>query len=109
MKRLQIYIEEDLVEALAAMALAINPMLVGRLELAPTQVKPLPKMHLVFRLSSSEELRYADVKTMGKLYLTRDLQAMRGYADLGPGALEASLDGWQRRLRPPSRPRPRSA
>lgn len=79
--------------------LAINPMLAGKLQLAPPEVRPLPRTVLVLRLSSGEELRYADARAMGKLYLTRDLGMVPGFAELGPEALEIPLDEFRARLR----------
>jgi formamidopyrimidine-DNA glycosylase len=46
------------------------------------------------------DLRYVDDKTMGKIYLTRDLELIPGFAAQGPEALdpELTLEAFQVRL-----------
>jgi formamidopyrimidine-DNA glycosylase len=46
-------------------------------------------------------LRYHDAKDMGKVYLTRDLQQLPGFASLGPEATDPALtpEVWRQRLR----------
>jgi len=80
--------------------LAINPKLTGRLQLASPSDKRLPKTHVVFTLANGSQLRYADQKRMGQLYLTRELQEIPAYAGLGPEPLEISLAEFRTRLRP---------
>jgi len=47
------------------------------------------------------DLRYADLKTMGKVYLTRDLDLIPGFAEQGSEALDPqlTLEHFQERLR----------
>lgn len=78
--------------------LAINPMLTGRLQLAPPGTKRLRKTHFVLSLSSGDELRYSDIKAMGKIYLTRDLEAIPGFSDMGPDALGVGEGEFRARL-----------
>ena len=80
--------------------LALNPKLSGRLQLAGPAEKLRPKTHVVFALSNSQQLRYLDQKQMGQLYLVRNLQTVPDYANLGPEALEISLDEFRARLKP---------
>ena len=80
--------------------LVINPKLTGRLQLAGPLDKRLPKTLLVFGLSNGRQLRYADQKQMGQLYLTESLGFVPDYASLGPEALEISEDDFRARLRP---------
>ena len=80
--------------------LVVNPKLTGRLQLATPGDKRLPKTHVVFTLSSGDQLRYVDQKRMGQLYLTRTLDPIPDYARLGPEPLSISLDEFRDRLRP---------
>ncbi len=80
--------------------LALNPKLTGRLQLAATSEKRMPRTHVVFKLSDDLQLRYVDQKQMGQLYLTRDLQRVPEYAGLGPEPFEVSLETFRARLKP---------
>ena len=80
--------------------LVINPKLSGRLQLAAPTEKRFVKTHVVFALSSGNELRYLDQKRMGQLYLTRELALVPGFAGLGPEPFDISLDEFRERLRP---------
>ncbi|MGE5137887.1 MAG: Fpg/Nei family DNA glycosylase [Rudaea sp.] len=80
--------------------LAVNPKLTGRLQLAQPSDKRYAKTHVVFTLSSGEELRYVDQKRMGQIYLTYDLQQVPDYAGMGPEPFDVSLGDFRARLRP---------
>jgi formamidopyrimidine-DNA glycosylase len=80
--------------------LILNSKLTGRLQLAAPSDKRHAKTHVIFTLSGSDQLRYVDQKTMGQLYLTRDLAQVPDYAGMGPEALEISRDDFRARLRP---------
>ncbi len=80
--------------------LALNEKLTGRLQLAPPGEKRKGKTHIVFTLSGGEELRYFDQKTMGQLYLTKDLSKVQDYAALGPEPYDISLEEFRARLKP---------
>ena len=71
--------------------LAINPMLSGRLQLCLPETRRLPYTQVILRLSGGQELRYADRRTMGKLYLTEDLARIPGWTEMGPDALDPRL------------------
>jgi formamidopyrimidine-DNA glycosylase len=82
--------------------LVINPMLAGRLRYG----EPLPHHRardaLVLRLADGHELRYHDVKDMGKVYLTDDLTQVPIFAGQGPEATDPALtlEVFRQRLRP---------
>ncbi len=80
--------------------LALNPKLTGRLQLAQPKEKRLPKTHLIFLLSSGDQLRYVDQRTMGQLYLAADLAQVPDYASLGPEPFDVSLEEFRDRLKP---------
>ena len=80
--------------------LAVNLKLTGRLQLAQSQEKKLPKTHLIFALSSGEQLRYVDQRTMGQLYLVANLAQVPDYAALGPEPFDVVLEEFRERLRP---------
>jgi len=81
--------------------LVINPMLAGRIRYG----EPLPRHRtrdaLVLGLADGRELRYHDVKDMGKVYLTADLAQVPDLANLGPEATdpELTLELFRGRLR----------
>jgi formamidopyrimidine-DNA glycosylase len=71
--------------------LVINPMLAGRLHYGPPLTRNLKRDALVIGMADGTELRYNDVKDMGKVYLTADLALIPGYADQGPEATDPVL------------------
>lgn len=79
--------------------LILNPKLTGRLQLAAPNEKRFPKTHVVFSLSSGDELRYVDQKRMGQLYLAHDPAQVPDFGGLGPEPFEISLDEFRARLR----------
>jgi len=72
-------------------ALAINLMLSGRLQLCSPETRRLPYTQVFLRLSGGQELRYADRRNMGELYLTDDLALITGWTEMGPDALAPPL------------------
>ncbi|NOZ29363.1 MAG: Fpg/Nei family DNA glycosylase [Chloroflexi bacterium] len=81
--------------------LAVNPMLAGRLQLAAPSDRRLPRTAWILRLDDGRELRYADRRDMGKVYLTDDLHAVPTWDEMGPDALDPALtpDVFRERLR----------
>jgi formamidopyrimidine-DNA glycosylase len=79
--------------------LVLNPKLTGRLQLAAPTDKQHAKTHVVFSLSSGDELRYVDQKTMGQIYLTRDLKLVPDFTNMGPEPFEISFDEFRQLLR----------
>jgi formamidopyrimidine-DNA glycosylase len=75
----------------SADSLVINPMLAGRLQYAPRRERRLRKTFVILHLADGMDLRYADAKTMGKVYLTDNLAEVPGFAELGPEALDPNL------------------
>ncbi len=84
----------------AALHLVINPKRTGRLQLAAAGDKRYAKTDLAFTFAGGQELRYVDQKTMGQIYLAEQLDAIPGFAEMGPEALEISLAEFKERLRP---------
>ncbi len=80
--------------------LVFNFKLTGRLQLTQPKAKRLPKTHLIISLSSGEQLRYVDQRTMGQLYLAADPAQVPDYAGLGPEPFDVSLEEFRERLRP---------
>lgn len=89
-----------LVFSFPSLYLVLNPKLTGRLQLAAPAEKRMAKTHLVMALSSGDELRYVDQKTMGQLYLTHDLNAVPDFAKMGPEPFGISPDEFRARLQP---------
>lgn len=82
--------------------LAINPMLGGRFQLAPSDSARPATWVFGLRLENREELRYLDLRDMGRIYLVRDPEEVPGWTELGPEAdalAELGLEGFRRRLR----------
>ena len=80
--------------------LVINPKLTGRLQLAQPSDKRMAKTHIVLRLSGGAELRYVDMKQMGQVYLTRDIQAVPDFAGMGPEPFDLTLEQFRALLKP---------
>jgi formamidopyrimidine-DNA glycosylase len=83
----------------APLRLVINPKLTGRLQLAGPGDRRHPKTCLSLSLSTGEELRYVDQKTMGQIYLTHDTTRISDYLELGPEPLAISLEDFRTRLK----------
>ncbi len=80
--------------------LAVNPKLTGRFQLCPPGAKKAGPVHVTLHFEGpDEELRYVDAKRMGQLYLTEDLSAVPTFDEMGPDALEISLQDFRHRLR----------
>ncbi len=84
----------------ATLTLAANPKLTGRFQLSPPSAKQAGPVHVTFRFTGPlEELRYVDQKRMGQLYLTHDAAQIPTFNEMGPDALDASLDEFRQRLK----------
>jgi formamidopyrimidine-DNA glycosylase len=80
--------------------LVINPKLAGRLQLCDRETPPLVANWFTFHFrESTRQLRYADDKRMGQLYLTNHLQDVPTYDAMGPSALEVDRPAFHARLR----------
>jgi formamidopyrimidine-DNA glycosylase len=83
----------------SALTLAVNCKLAGRLQYALPTERRLPKTHVVLHLSDGQVLRYSDRRTMGQIYLTTNLEAIPGWAEMGPEPFELTLEDFRERLR----------
>lgn len=81
--------------------LVINPMLTGRFHWAQPEEKRTPAPAVVLSFADGHELRYADERRMGRLYLVAadDLGSVPQFAELGPDALAIDEDEFAERLR----------
>ena len=71
--------------------LVVNAMRSGRLRyLVPGQAT-VGKPFLVLRFADGAGLQYSDPDTMGKVYLTKELDRVPTFAALGPEALDPEL------------------
>jgi formamidopyrimidine-DNA glycosylase len=78
----------------SARVLAINPMLTGRFQYVPAATKAAQKTCLVVSFKDSDEqMRYADERVMGKVYLVPadQLAAIPNWATNGPDLLDPEL------------------
>lgn len=84
----------------SGLVLAVNPKLTGRFQLCPPGAKKAGPVHVTLHFRRpEEELRYVDQKTMGQMYLTGDLADIPTFDEMGPDALEVSLEDFRQRLR----------
>jgi formamidopyrimidine-DNA glycosylase len=92
-----------LIFLLARHSLVIHPMLTGRFQLGKPETRRSADTIFTLSLSSGEELRYLDHKSMGMVYLVRaeDYGAIPRFADQGPDALDPDLtfETFRNRLR----------
>jgi formamidopyrimidine-DNA glycosylase len=83
--------------------LVINPMLGGRFQIAGIDAARPKTWVFALRLEGGEELRYLDLREMGRIYLVRDVEAeVPGWREMGPEAdavAELGVDGFRKRLR----------
>ena len=89
-----------LLELEGSMALAINPMLAGRIRYGEPLPRPRVRDALALGLADGRELRYHDAADMGKVYLARDLDQVPAFAGQGPEATDPTLtlDAFRERL-----------
>lgn len=81
--------------------LVVNPMLTGRFEYVEPKTKRRAKTCFSLTLSTGMDLRYADQRVMGKVYLlpAGDIMKVPMFAEMGPDALEVSEDEFRARIR----------
>jgi formamidopyrimidine-DNA glycosylase len=74
--------------------LAINPMLTGRFQYVEAAARIAAKTCLVLGMEGGRQLRYADDRLMGKVYLVpaSRLDAIPNWATNGPDLLDTSFD-----------------
>lgn len=80
--------------------LVVNPMLTGRFQYVPPDRKRRAKTCFLLTLSSGWELRYADERLMGKVYLVTeaDLASVPQFEEMGPDALAISEQEFAARI-----------
>ncbi len=81
--------------------LVINPMLTGRFQYLTPEEKRRARTCLVLGLANGWELRYADDRLMGKVYLVPvdRLSEVPQFDEMGPDALEVSLKEFAQGIR----------
>lgn len=83
--------------------MAINAMLTGRFAYVDRKVKRLAKTCFALALDEETELRYADERLMGRVYLVsaEELHTIPQFAEMGPDVLSSELteDIFRERLR----------
>ncbi len=84
-------------------SLVVNPMLGGRFQLAADGEKRTARLVFTLRLEGGRELRYLDLRDMGRIYWTADPDAdVPAWRELGPEVdevVDAGLDAFRKRLR----------
>lgn len=80
--------------------LVVNPMLTGRFQYVPPDAKRRAKTCVLLALSSGWELRYADERLMGKVYLVTadELATVPQFQEMGPDALAVSEEEFAARI-----------
>jgi formamidopyrimidine-DNA glycosylase len=73
--------------------LVVNPMLTGRFALVEPKAKKHARTCVVLGLEDGTELRYADQRFMGRVYLTtpEELKSVPQFAEMGPDVLSPEL------------------
>ncbi|MDZ4278925.1 MAG: DNA-formamidopyrimidine glycosylase family protein [Dehalococcoidia bacterium] len=81
--------------------LVINAMLTGRFQYLRPDVKRRAKTCLVLGLANGWDLRYADDRLMGKVYLVTEdgLGAVPQWSEMGPDALEVTKEEFAQQIR----------
>jgi formamidopyrimidine-DNA glycosylase len=87
----------------SARVLAINPMLTGRFQYLDPKARMAAKTCLVVTVEDGRQLRYADDRLMGKVYLVASdqLASIPSWATNGPDLLDPALteDAWLAAMR----------
>jgi len=71
--------------------LVINPMLAGRIQHVRPQERRRQRTYIILSLSDGRELRYTDARSMGKFYITDQLELVPDLQEMGPDALDPDL------------------
>jgi formamidopyrimidine-DNA glycosylase len=79
----------------------VNPMLTGRFQYMEPKAKKAAKTVMVLTLANGMQLRYADQRVMGKIYLVPEdqLPNVPMWAEMGPDALTVSEEEFRARIR----------
>src|SRR5690606_19040374 len=83
--------------------MVVNPMLTGRFSVTEPKVKRHARTCFLLGLDDGSELRYADQRLMGRVYVVEadQLDSVPQFAEMGPDVLSPSLteDVFKERLR----------
>jgi formamidopyrimidine-DNA glycosylase len=81
--------------------MVVNPMLTGRFQYVDPKAKRAKKICMVLALSDGRELRYADERVMGKVYVVPEdaLESVPTFAEMGPDALAVTEEEFRARIR----------
>ena len=81
--------------------LVINAMITGRFQYLQPKTKRRARTCMALSLADGWELRYADDRVMGKVYLVPagGLSSVPQFAEMGPDALEVSSEEFAERIR----------
>jgi formamidopyrimidine-DNA glycosylase len=81
--------------------MVVNPMLTGRLQYLEPKAKKAAKTVFMLTLDDGKQIRYADQRVMGKVYLTpiERVGEVPVLSELGPDALEIAEDEFRARIR----------
>lgn len=82
-------------------AMVINAMLTGRFQYCEPKKRKSAKTCMVLSLDNGMQLRYADQRVMGKIYLVRaeDVTSVPMFGEMGPDALAVSEHDFRARIR----------
>jgi formamidopyrimidine-DNA glycosylase len=83
--------------------MAVNPMLTGRFSYVEPKTKRHARTCLIIKTAEGCELRYADQRVMGRVYLVapEDLKTIPQFAEMGPDVLDPALteEAYKERLK----------
>jgi len=81
--------------------MVINAMLTGRFQYLEPKAKKYAKTVLVLTLDNGMQLRYADQRLMGKIYLVppEGVASVPMFGEMGPDALEVTEEEFRARIR----------
>jgi len=81
--------------------MVVNPMLTGRFQYMEPAKKKAAKTIFTLTLGNGMQLRYADQRVMGKVYVLPEdaLASVPMWAEMGPDALQVSEDEFRARIR----------
>ena len=73
--------------------MVVNPMLTGRFAYVPPSARKYARTCLVLGLKDDQELRYADQRYMGRIYLVKpeELKQVPQFGEMGPDVLDPAL------------------
>ena len=81
--------------------MVVNAMLTGRFQYCEAKAKKAGKMVMTITLANGMQMRYADQRVMGKIYLVGEegLDTIPTWSEMGPDALGVSEEEFRARIR----------